>query len=241
MVRLFDRPVLEHTLNLLKKHEIYDACLTLSFLPQVITDHFGDGSRFGMRLSHQIEDSPLGTAGSVAACRAFIGAEPVLILSGDSVCDFDLSECLAFHHAQRADVTIVLYAHPEPLEYGLVMTDEQGKVERFIEKPPWNQVFTNRINTGIYILSPKVLDEIPEGVSFDFAKDLFPKLLAQGKRLYATEASGYWCDIGSPEAYLQCAIHALEEKCAIDFGVERRGQSLWTHSPIPSGVSVVGS
>ena len=241
MVRLFDRPVLEHTLNLLKKHEIYDACLTLSFLPQVITDHFGDGSRFGMRLSHQIEDSPLGTAGSVAACRAFIGAEPVLILSGDSVCDFDLSECLAFHHAQRADVTIVLYAHPEPLEYGLVMTDEQGKVERFIEKPPWNQVFTNRINTGIYILSPKVLDEIPEGVSFDFAKDLFPKLLAQGKRLYATEASGYWCDIGSPEAYLQCAIHALEEKCALDFGVERRGQSLWTHSPIPSGVSVIGS
>jgi len=240
MVRLFDRPVLEHTLDLLKKHEIYDACLTLRFLPQMITDHFGDGSRFGMRLTHQIENSPLGTAGSVAACRDFIGREPVLILSGDSVCDFDLSECLEFHHTRRADVTIVLYAHPEPLEYGLVMTDESGKVERFIEKPPWNQVFTNRINTGIYILSPSVLDEIPEGMSFDFSKDLFPKLLAGGKRLYATEAPGYWCDIGSPEAYLQCGIHALEEKCTLDFGVERRGQSLWTHSPIPSGVSVIG-
>jgi len=240
MVRLFDRPVLEHTLDLLKKHDIYDACLTLRFLPQTITDHFGDGSRFGMRLIHQIEDSPLGTAGSVAACKDFIGDEPVLILSGDAVCDFDLTECIRFHHTVRADVTIVLYAHPEPLEYGLVMTDNTGKVERFIEKPPWNQVFTNRINTGIYILSPNVLDEIPEGVSFDFSKDLFPKLLADGKRLYATEAEGYWCDIGSPEAYLQCGIDVLEENCTLDFGVARRGQSLWTHSPIPSGVSVLG-
>ena len=240
MVRLFDRPVLEHTLDLLKKHDIYDACLTLRFLPQTITDHFGDGSRFGMRLTHQIEDSPLGTAGSVAACREFIGDEPILILSGDSVCDFDLTKCIAFHHAVRADVTIVLYAHPEPLEYGLVMTDEIGKVERFIEKPPWNQVFTNRINTGIYILSPQVLDEIPDGVSFDFSKDLFPKLLADGKRLYATEVRGYWCDIGSPEAYLQCGIDVLEENCTLDFGVARRGQSLWTHSPIPPGVDLLG-
>jgi len=240
MVRLFDRPVLAHTLDLLKKHDIYDACLTLRFLPQMITDHFGDGSRFGMRLTHQIENTPLGTAGSVAACQDFIGNDPILILSGDAVCDFDLTQCVQFHHDKGADVTIVLYAHPEPLEYGLVMTDAAGKVERFIEKPPWNQVFTNRVNTGIYILSPHVLDEIPKDTSYDFAKDLFPKLLAAGKKLYAVEAKGYWCDIGSPEAYLQCGFDVLDESCKLDFGVERRGQSLWTHSPIPPGVTVLG-
>jgi len=241
MVRLFDQPVLTHALNLLQKNGIHDACLTLRFLPQVIIDHFGDGKAFGMNLTHQVEDTPLGTAGSVAACRDFIGDDHALILSGDAVCDFDLAPCMDFHLKRRADVTIVLYAHPEPLEYGLVMTDADGKVERFIEKPPWSQVFTNRVNTGIYILSPQVLEAIPTGVSYDFSKDLFPKLLAEGKRLYATEAAGYWCDIGSPEAYLQCGIDALEEKLTLDFGAERRGQSLWAHSPVPPGVTIQGA
>ena len=240
MVRLFDQPILAHTLRLLQKNGMQDACLALGFLPQTITDYFGDGRAYGMRLTHQIEDTPLGTAGCVAACRDFIGGDHSLIISGDGVCDFDLTACIRFHHERRADVTIVLYAHPEPLEYGLVMTDEMGKVERFIEKPPWNQVFTNRVNTGIYILSPQVLDEIPTGVSYDFAKDLFPKLLAAGKKLYAVEAEGYWCDIGSPEAYLQCGTDALEEALSLDFGVERRGQALWSHSPIPAGVAVLG-
>ena len=239
MVRLFDRPVLGHTLNLLKKNNITDACLTLRFLPQTVMDHFGDGSDYGVRLTHQIEEEPLGTAGGVAACREFIGDAPVLVLSGDAVCDFDLSACIAFHHARQADATIVLYAHPEPLEYGLVMTDEDGRIQRFMEKPPWNQVFTNRINTGIYILSPQVLAEIPTEGRYDFGQDLFPKLLTQGAKLYGVEAPGYWCDIGSPEAYLRCGIDALGGQLDLDFGVERRGQSLWSHAPVPSGVQVL--
>ncbi|MCL2829072.1 MAG: sugar phosphate nucleotidyltransferase [Oscillospiraceae bacterium] len=238
MVRLFDRPVLGHILHLLKKNQIAEACLTLRFMPRAITDHFGDGADYGLQLTHQIEETPLGTAGSVAACSEFIDGEDVLIISGDAVCDFDLQQCIQFHRERNADATIVLYAHPEPLEYGLVMTDETGRIERFIEKPPWNQVFTNRVNTGIYILSPKAIAEIPGDGPYDFGRDLFPKLLEKGMKLYGVEAPGYWCDIGSPAAYLQSGIDALEEKLHLDFGVERRGHGLWTHSPIPVGVVV---
>jgi len=238
MVRLFDRPVLGHMLHLLKKNQITEACLTLRFMPRTITDHFGDGSAYGMQLTHQIEETPLGTAGSVGACGDFMGGEDILVISGDAVCDFDLQQCIQFHRERRADATIVLYAHPEPLEYGLVMTDEAGRIERFIEKPPWSQVFTNRINTGIYILSPRVLAEIPVDGPYDFGKDLFPKLLEKGMELYGVEAPGYWCDIGSPAAYLQSGIDALDEKLHLDFGVERRGQGLWAYSPVPAGVTV---
>ncbi|MCL2588739.1 MAG: NDP-sugar synthase, partial [Oscillospiraceae bacterium] len=229
MVRLFDRPVLEHTLNLLKRNDITEACLTLRFLPQVVTDYFGDGAAFGMKLTHRIEESPLGTAGGVAACEDLIDGEHVLVLSGDAVCDFDLQACIAFHREKQADATIVLYAHPEPLEYGLVMTDAAGRVERFIEKPPWNQVFTNRINTGVYILSPRALAEIPAGVRYDFGRDLFPKLLEKGMKLYGVEAAGYWCDIGSPEAYLQSSIDALDGKLTLDLGAQPE---------VPAGVIV---
>ena len=238
MVPLFDRPTLAHTLTLLKRNNIHEACLTLRHLPQAITNHFGDGADFGIRLVHQIEETPLGTAGSVAACRDFIGDEPVIILSGDAVCDFDLEACINFHKEKKADATIVLYAQDEPLEYGLVMTDAEGRIRRFIEKPPWNQVFTNRINTGIYILSPHVLAEIPSEGSYDFGQDLFPKLLEQGARLYGFEPGGYWCDIGSPAAYLQCGLDALEGRVDLDFGMEPSAQGLWSHVPIPSGVCV---
>ena len=239
MAPFFDRPLLAHTLHLLKKNQITEACLTLRFLPADILDYFGDGSQHGMRLTHRIEERPLGTAGGVKACEDFIGGEPVLILSGDALCDFDLQACIQFHMDKGADATIVLYAHPEPLEYGLVMTDSEGRVQRFIEKPPWSQVFTNRINTGIYILSPQVLAEIPQGVSYDFGRDFFPRILEKGGKLYGVEAQGYWCDIGSPEAYRQSAMDVLDRKCEVDFGLARpQGQALWTHSLIPPGVTV---
>ena len=240
MVKLFDRPVLEHTLNLLKRNRIQEACLTLRFLPQTITNHFGDGSAYGIKLLHQVETTPLGTAGGVAACEDFIAGDHVLILSGDAVCDFDLQQCVDFHFNRDADATIVLYAHPEPLEYGLVMTSSSGRVERFIEKPPWNQVFTNLINTGIYILSPRALAAIPRGRSYDFGRDLFPKLLEQGAAVYGVTAEGYWCDIGSPEAYLQSGLDVLDGHLTLELGVEQRGQTLWTHAPLPPGVAVLG-
>ena len=236
MMPLFDRPVLAHSLDLLKRQGIREACMTLRFLPDSITNYFGDGKDFGMQLHYQIEDTPLGTAGGVRAASDFCAGESVLILSGDAVCDFDFSAAIRFHEEKDADVTILLYAHPEPLEYGLVMTDESGRITRFVEKPPWNQVFTNRINTGMYILSPRAMAEIPAGQVYDFSKDLFPKLLSQGMKLYGVEAEGYWCDIGSPNAYLQCTLDTLAGKCTLNLG--EKTQNIYTRSRIPAGVTI---
>ena len=236
MMPLFDRPVLWHSLQSLKNQGIEEACLTLGFLPDTITTYFGTGEDLGMKLHYQLEETPLGTAGGARLASDFFGEELVLVLSGDAVCDFDFSAAIAYHKEKKADATILLYAHEEPLEYGLVMTDEEGCVTRFIEKPPWKQVFTNRINTGIYILSPKAMQEIPKGQIYDFSKDLFPKMLEKGMNLYAYEAKGYWCDIGSPSAYLQCARDALSGKLNLQLGEKQ--EDIYTKSPIPAGVTI---
>lgn len=233
MVRLFDRPVLEHIINLLKKNGINEACLTLRHLPKTVTDYVGDGSALGMSIETRIETEPLGTAGGVRACSDFLGDGDFLVISGDCVCDFDLKKCIDFHRQKGADATIVLYAHPNPIEYGIVVTGSDGRVEGFLEKPAGNKVFTDLINTGVYILSPEILSHVPESESYDFAKDLFPKLLSLGKKVYGVRAEGYWCDIGSCEAYLQCAMDILDKK--FDLNIPERG-GLWSERPLPSGI-----
>lgn len=237
MVRLFDKPVLEHILKLLQKNDINEACLTLRFLPHMVTDYFGDGNSLGMSIVSKIEKTPLGTAGGVRACEDFIEDEDFLVISGDAVCDFDLREAIRFHREKNAQVTILLYAHPEPLEYGLVMTAPDGRIERFIEKPGWNRVFTNLINTGIYIISPEILDEIPENESYDFGKDLFPKLLEQNKRMYGVACEGYWCDIGTCEAYLVSAMDALEGNLSVELGPLLPQGGIRAGDPLPAGVT----
>ncbi len=209
MVEIFDKPVLHHTVEKLKKYGFTDILMTLRYLPKGIEDYFGDGSDFGVSIEHHVEPRALGTAGSVRVCSDFIGDEDVLIISGDAVCDLDLSECMRFHRERGAEATIVLFEHPEPTEYGLVITDEDGRVTAFSEKPSWERVTTNLVNTGIYILSPEVIAMIPDGECYDFGKDLFPRLLREDRRLYAKEVGNYWCDIGSPEAYRSCCMDAL--------------------------------
>ncbi len=216
MVSLFDRPVMEHIIELLKKHEIRDICVTLRYLPRVVTDYFGDGSEFGVSIEYRIEDEPLGTAGGVRACSDFIGNEDFLVISGDAVCDFNLKKCIDFHFAKKSPATIILCEKDEPLEYGLVLTDGNSRITQFIEKPSWDRVCTNAVNTGIYILSSEVLKNIPGDRSYDFGKDLFPRLLKEGVPMYAYTAKGYWCDIGSSKAYLRSHFDALDGKTGLD-------------------------
>ena len=219
MVSLFDRPVLEHILNLLKKNDICEACLTLKYLPSAVTDYFGIGDGFDMTLESRIERVALGTAGGVKNCADFIGGEDFLVISGDCVCDFDLKALIDFHYAKNADVTVALYESAVPLEYGLAVTNADGRIERFVEKPAWEGVLTNLINTGIYVISNKILDCIDEGGPSDFAKDLFPKLLKDGGRLYGTACEGYWCDIGSCGSYLRCCADVLDGKAELTLPV----------------------
>lgn len=239
MTPLFDRPVMEHIIALLKEHGITDICVTLQYMPQTVTDYFGDGTEQGVKLSYFVEEEPLGTAGSVKNCAGHLGEEDFLVISGDAVCDLDLSAIIGFHRTRRSAATLVLYRHPAPLEYGLVLTDEEGRIQRFIEKPGWGQVLTNMVNTGIYVLTKEAMALVPEGKPYDFGKDLFPLLLERGEAMYGTAVEGYWCDMGDAPAYLQCVADALAGKVRLDLHVPRRAPGIWSADPIPAGVELV--
>ncbi len=206
MMPLLGTPLLERTVALLRENGFDRLCLTLHYQPQVIRDHFRDGSQYGVRIEYREERTPLGTAGAVLNCADFIGNENFLVMSGDSACDFDLAELMAGH---RKGVTVALAAQAEPLPYGLVITDKAGRITGFLEKPAWERVVTDQVSTGIYALSPDVLSYIPPDTPYDFARDLFPQLLEQGVPMRGRVMDGYWCDIGTPQAYYQCNLDAL--------------------------------
>ena len=215
MVQLCGKPVLAHLLDLLKRNGVTEACMALHYRPDVIRSYFGDGRDFGIRLSYHEEDEQLGTAGAVRACADFFGDHDFLVISGDAVCDFDLKALAEAHHRHRSAVTIALYAHEQPLQYGIVLTDREDRVVSFVEKPDWTRVVSDLVNTGIYMVSPEAMRLVPTDRSFDFAKDLFPLLLERGYEIRAIRMEGYWCDIGTPRAYYQCCLDAMDGKVGL--------------------------
>lgn len=212
MVPLLGKPLMERIILLLRDAGITEICAALGYNPQAIADHFGDGSRLGVHLEYRFEKEPLGTAGGVKNCSGFYGEEDFIVISGDAACDFDLRLLAEKHQETGAGVTMALYESPEPLSYGLVIPEQDGTVRCFIEKPDWGRVVTNLVNTGIYVISPGVMAPVPEGTSFDFAKDLFPLLMAEKGVINGVVMDGYWCDVGTPRAYYQCCIDALDGK-----------------------------
>lgn len=215
LVALCGRPVMEHIILLLRKHGICDICACLKYRPNDIKEYFGDGARLGVHMEYRVEETALGTAGGVKNCADFYGSEDFLVISGDAACDIDLSKLIAEHEKRRPAVTIALCPEPEPMRYGLALCDRDGFIRSFIEKPDWRHVVTNLVNTGIYIISPHAMDPVPEKTEFDFAKDLFPKLLDNGEKLLGVPCDGYWCDIGTPKSYYECCADALSGKLGI--------------------------
>ncbi len=238
MTPLFDRPVLEHILLLLRRHGFSDVAVTLQYQPEVIIDYFGDGSDWGLRIHWQREEKPLGTAGGVRACAPFLNGEEALVISGDCICDFDLTECAKFHQERGGAATLLLHREKNPLDYGLVQLDGKGRIQAFLEKPGWSQVFTNLVNTGIYLLSPRAVEAIPEDQSWDFGRDLFPQLLAEGEALYGCVPYGYWKDMGDCAAYLQVCSDALNGRVKLDMGLPQNG-GIWAASAIPVSAAVI--
>ena len=209
MVRIVNRPMLEHAINLLRQHRFGDIVLTLHYMPEIIKEYFQDGAEYNVKLDYLIEDKPLGTAGGVKNAEQFID-DTFLVISGDVLTDINLSEVLHFHKQNAALATIVLTRVPNPVEYGIVITDKSGRVRQFLEKPGWGEVFSDTVNAGIYILEPEALKQIKPSTEVDFSKNLFPKLLEQGDPLYGYTTDGYWCDIGNPGQYLQANQDALK-------------------------------
>ena len=226
MMPVVNRPMMEHIVKLLKEHGFDDIVVTLAFLPQTIRTYFGDGSEFGVRMVYATEESPLGTAGSVRNAMDELD-EPFLVISGDVLTDFDLSELVRFHEERKAMATIALKAMENPLEFGIVITRDDGSVDRFLEKPTWGQVFSDTINTGIYVLQPEIFDYIPQGESYDFSGDVFPRLLADGKALLGYVADGYWEDVGTLEAYVKAHQDILDGKVEVDVPGFRMAEGLW--------------
>jgi mannose-1-phosphate guanylyltransferase/phosphomannomutase len=200
MVPVLGKPVMEYGIELLKKHGIERMAVTMQYLPGRIMSYFGSGDRQGVKLHYFVENTPLGTAGSVRNAMECI-KEPFVVLSGDALVDIDIEKAYAFHRRKGARLTLVLKKSPEPVRFGVVIIDRSGRVVRFQEKPSWDEVFSDLVNTGIYIVEPEIMDEVPEGKPYDFSKDLFPRLLADGCPMYGYVTDGYWCDIGSPEQY----------------------------------------
>jgi mannose-1-phosphate guanylyltransferase/phosphomannomutase len=210
MVSLCGKPCMEYIVELLKKHGFDETVVTLMFLPKVIRDYFGDGSALGVSMQYSVEQSPAGTAGSVKLAEDHLRDDTFIVISGDALTDFDLSEIVAFHKQRGAMVTIALKRVENPLEFGVVVVNEEGRIERFLEKPTWGQVFSDTVNTGIYVLEPEVFDHIPADEPFDFSQDLFPKLFEMGAPLYGFVAEGYWQDIGSLPQYLTANCDLLD-------------------------------
>ena len=181
MMPIANVPMMEHIVRLLAQHGFDDIVVTVAFLANHIRNYFGDGSDFGVRMRYATEESPLGTAGSVRNAMDELD-ETFLVISGDVLTDFDLSAFVEAHREQQAFASIALKRVENPVEFGIVITRDDGTIERFLEKPTWGEVFSDTINTGIYVLEPGVFDHIPEGEVVDFSGDVFPAILERGRQ-----------------------------------------------------------
>jgi mannose-1-phosphate guanylyltransferase/phosphomannomutase len=226
MLPMANIPMMEHVVNLLRQHGFEDIVVTVAFMANAIRTYFGDGSEFGVRMVYATESTPLGTAGSVRNARDELD-ERFLVISGDVLTDIDLTQVVDFHDKKGGLATLALKAVDNPLEFGIVITDEDGAIERFLEKPTWGQVFSDTINTGIYVLEPEIFDFIPEGQPVDFSGESFPAALAAGKSLFGYVADGYWEDVGTLEAYLQSHQDILDQRVQVDIGGFQLRPRVW--------------
>jgi mannose-1-phosphate guanylyltransferase/phosphomannomutase len=215
MIPLFNRPMMLHIMDLLKKHGITELVLLLYHQPEVIKNYFGDGSEFGVKISYVTPLEDYGTAGAVKQAAKYLD-ERFLIISGDLLTDIDLSRALDFHEKQKAEATIVLTSVKDPLQFGVVITDKKGRITKFLEKPGWGEVFSDTINTGIYVLEPEVLQRLPENENRDWSKDVFPTMLEEDAALFGCNLEGYWQDVGNTDAYLEACRDVFADKVQIN-------------------------
>ncbi len=226
MVPIAGKPVMEHILHLLKRHGITDVVVTVQYLASSIEDYFGNGSQMGMHITYSREDVPLGTAGSVKNAEEQL-TEPFLVISGDALTDYNLTEIIEYHQAKKAMATLTLAHVPNPLEYGVIITNEDGHITQFLEKPSWGEVFSDTINTGIYVLDPQVFSYFEKDKPYDFSQELFPYMLRKGDPLYGYVSTGYWCDVGSLSEYMRANADALQGRVDVDIPAKNIGGNIW--------------
>ncbi|HLY30925.1 MAG TPA: sugar phosphate nucleotidyltransferase, partial [Ktedonobacterales bacterium] len=231
MAPIVGRPVMEHILYLLKAHGITDVVVTVQYLASSIEDYFGDGAHLGMKIVYSREETPLGTAGSVKNAEHLL-QEPFLLISGDALTDFNLTDIIRYHTERRALATLTLAHVANPLEFGVITTDEQGHIQKFLEKPSWGEVFSDTINTGIYVLDPVVFSYFEKDKPFDFSQELFPLMLAKGDPLYGYIADGYWCDVGNLAEYMRANADVLQGRVKTIIPGVDQGGGVWVEDGV---------
>ncbi len=220
MVPVGNLPMMEHVVGLLARHGITDVTALLYFQAETVKEHFKDGRAFGVTMNYAQPGEDYGTAGSVRyALDSF--SEPVVVISGDLITDFDLTAAIAWHRDKRAEATILLSRLENPLAYGIVITDQHGRIVRFLEKPSWGEAFSDTINTGIYILEPSAIELIPSRTSFDFSRDLYPLMLSGNRDLYGRVTPGYWRDVGNVDEYRRVHVDLFDGTLELDLKAER--------------------
>jgi mannose-1-phosphate guanylyltransferase len=203
IVPIFDRPFLHYQLDLLRQVSgIDEVVLSLNYQPRRIEEIFGDGSESGLAIRYVVEPEPLGTAGAVRYAGESLH-ESVVVFNGDVLTQVDLNAVIALHRERKARATIVLTPVENPTAYGLVETDAQGNIQRFLEKPNPDEITCNTINAGIYVLEPDTFDRIPKNMPWSIERSFFPSLIERGETFVAYISNGYWIDIGTPEKYMQ--------------------------------------
>lgn len=203
MVPVLNRPFMEYVVKHLGEHKVNDIIMAMNYLPEAIENYFGDGSKFAKHIYYCLESSPMDTAGAVKNTERYIDQDAFIVLNGDIFTDLDFTDMLRYHREKKAKVTIALTPVPDPTNYGLIETTPSGRITRFLEKPKPEEVTTDMINAGIYILEPEVLDWIPKDTPWSFERKLFPTLLERGEPVYGYSSDAYWIDIGRPEKYFQ--------------------------------------
>ncbi len=208
MVPVMNKPMMHHIVDLLRNHGINEIVTTLFFQPETIINYFGDGSKFDVKMTHIEATEDYGTAGSVKNAQQYLDERFVLI-SGDVLTDIDITAAVKFHKEKKSLVTIVLTHVMNPLQFGIVIIDDDNRIVRFLEKPSWGEVFSDTINTGIYIVEPEILDMMQPKEEYDWSNDIFPQLLREKKALFGYVADGYWRDIGNLNEYQEAHLDAL--------------------------------
>lgn len=212
MVPVLNIPFLEHIILNLKEHGILDIILAQHYLAESMEEYLGNGNKLGVKLYYVTEDEPRGTAGAVKNAESFLDGT-LLVLNGDIYHNRNFTEILNFHWQNKAKVTIVLTPVEDPTVYGVVETDNNGRVKSFVEKPKPEEVTTNMINAGTYVIESDILQQVPPDIKYSLERELFPEMIAKGQPLYAYVSKNYWMDTGTPEKYLQLHRDLLSGKC----------------------------
>lgn len=238
LIPVVNRPFLEYQVALLKRHGIDEIIFCTNYMADKIEAHFGDGSAYGVKMRYAIEKTPLGTAGAIRNAQELAGRDTVVVLNGDVLTDFDIGSIVRFHQDKQALVTLTLKEVPSPSPYGVIITDEQGRVLEFREpseaqkkalaaNPNIQHTGVDYINAGIYIMQPEALDAIPTGRPVSVERETYPKLLAEGSPIYAVARDGYWLDIGRPEQYRQATDAILSRDIAVEVPGEWQPAGYW--------------